>query len=85
MKQNRKGLLLVISGPAGVGKGTINLSLISRNSDIRMFGFANRIDHTSHHGDIKRCGNVFGAFFHFGNSFDQVGFKSPACWTRDDV
>ena len=36
MKQNRKGLLLVISGPAGVGKDTINLSLISRNSDIRM-------------------------------------------------
>ena len=36
MKQNRKGLLLVISGPAGVGKGTINQSLISRNSDIRM-------------------------------------------------
>ena len=36
MKQNRKGLLLVISGPAGVGKGTINLSLISRNSDISM-------------------------------------------------
>jgi len=36
MKQNRKGLLLVISGPAGVGKGTIDLSLISRNSDIRM-------------------------------------------------
>ena len=36
MKQTRKGLLLVISGPAGVGKGTINLSLISRNSDIRM-------------------------------------------------
>ena len=36
MKQSRKGLLLVISGPAGVGKGTINLSLISRNSDIRM-------------------------------------------------
>ncbi|MBA4348014.1 MAG: guanylate kinase [Clostridiales bacterium] len=36
MKQSRKGLLLVVSGPAGVGKGTINLSLISRNSDIRM-------------------------------------------------
>ena len=36
MKQTRKGLLLVISGPAGVGKGTINQSLISRNSDIRM-------------------------------------------------
>lgn len=36
MKQNRKGLLLVVSGPAGVGKGTINQSLIARNSDIRM-------------------------------------------------
>jgi len=36
MIQNRKGLLLVISGPAGVGKGTIDISLISRNSDIRM-------------------------------------------------
>jgi guanylate kinase len=38
MKQNRKGLLLVVSGPAGVGKGTINLSLISRNSDIPASG-----------------------------------------------
>ena len=36
MKQTRKGLLLVVSGPAGVGKGTINQTLISRNSDIRM-------------------------------------------------
>ena len=36
MKQNRKGLLLVVSGPAGVGKGTINSTLIERNSDIRM-------------------------------------------------
>ena len=36
MKQTRKGLLLVVSGPAGVGKGTINQTLISRNNDIRM-------------------------------------------------
>ncbi|MCE5189069.1 MAG: guanylate kinase [Eubacteriales bacterium] len=36
MNQNRKGLLLVVSGPAGVGKGTINNTLIERNSDIRM-------------------------------------------------
>ena len=42
MTQNRKGLLLVISGPAGVGKGTINISLISRNSDIRMSVSATR-------------------------------------------
>lgn len=36
MKQNRKGLLLVVSGPAGVGKGTVNSTLMERNSDIRM-------------------------------------------------
>jgi guanylate kinase len=36
MKQNREGLLLVVSGPAGVGKGTINGALIERNCDIRM-------------------------------------------------
>ncbi len=36
MKETRKGLLLVVSGPAGVGKGTVNNALIERNSDIRM-------------------------------------------------
>ncbi len=36
MKQTREGLLLVVSGPAGVGKGSINQALIQRNSDIRM-------------------------------------------------
>ena len=36
MKQTRKGLLLVVSGPAGVGKGTINGALVERNCDIRM-------------------------------------------------
>lgn len=36
MKQSRQGLLLVVSGPAGVGKGSINHQLLERNSDIRM-------------------------------------------------
>lgn len=36
MKQTREGLLLVVSGPAGVGKGSINNALIKRNRDIRM-------------------------------------------------
>lgn len=36
MKQSRKGLLLVVSGPAGVGKGTIDSALIDRNPNIRM-------------------------------------------------
>ena len=36
MKQSRNGLLLVVSGPAGVGKGTVDAALLKRNSDIRM-------------------------------------------------
>ena len=36
MKQTRTGLLLVVSGPAGVGKGSINSALIARNRDMRM-------------------------------------------------
>lgn len=36
MKQSRKGILLVVSGPAGVGKGTIDAAVIARNSNIRM-------------------------------------------------
>ena len=36
MIQNRKGLLLVVSGPAGVGKGSVDTALISRNTDMRM-------------------------------------------------
>lgn len=34
--QSHKGLLLVVSGPAGVGKGTIDAALMERNQDIRM-------------------------------------------------
>lgn len=34
--RSHKGLLLVVSGPAGVGKGTIDTALLARNSDIRM-------------------------------------------------
>ena len=36
MKQSRSGLLLVVSGPAGVGKGTIDAALLDRHDDIRM-------------------------------------------------
>ncbi len=36
MEQTRTGLLLVVSGPAGVGKGSINGALMARNGDIRM-------------------------------------------------
>ena len=36
MKEQRDGLLLVVSGPAGVGKGTLNKALMDRNNKIKM-------------------------------------------------
>lgn len=36
MKEQRNGLLLVISGPSGVGKGTLVNALIERNQKIKM-------------------------------------------------
>ena len=36
MRQSTTGLLIVVSGPAGVGKGTINAELMNRNPKIRM-------------------------------------------------
>ena len=36
MKEQRNGLLLVVSGPAGVGKGTLDKALMDRNNKIRM-------------------------------------------------
>lgn len=35
-KHQREGLLLVVSGPAGVGKGTINRALIESNANMRL-------------------------------------------------
>jgi guanylate kinase len=36
MKEQRNGLLLVVSGPAGVGKGTLDKALMERNHKIKM-------------------------------------------------
>ncbi len=36
MARKRKGLLLVVSGPAGVGKGTVNAMLMQRHPEIKM-------------------------------------------------
>ena len=36
MKQTTAGLLLVVSGPAGVGKGTVDGALMERHPEIKM-------------------------------------------------
>ena len=36
MKQTTAGLLLVVSGPAGVGKGTVDSALMARHPEIKM-------------------------------------------------
>lgn len=36
MSQFRKGLLLVVSGPAGAGKGTIDKALLDRHADMKL-------------------------------------------------
>ena len=36
IKTNNKGLLIVVSGPSGAGKGTINGELLKRNKNIWM-------------------------------------------------
>ena len=36
MARQKKGLLLVVSGPAGVGKGTVNAALMARHPEIKM-------------------------------------------------
>lgn len=36
MGQSRKGLLLVVSGPAGTGKGTIDKALLDRHADMKL-------------------------------------------------
>ena len=36
IKTKNKGLLIVVSGPSGAGKGTINGELLKRNSNLWM-------------------------------------------------
>lgn len=36
IKENRKGLLIIISGPSGTGKGTICKEIVKENKDIEI-------------------------------------------------
>ncbi len=72
MKQNRQGLLLVVSGPAGVGKGTINSALINRNTDIRMSVSATT--RTARPGEIDGVHYFFKTEEEFQKMIDEGAF-----------
>ncbi len=54
---NRKGLLLVLSGPSGAGKGTICKSFMRKNKDVKL-----SVSTTTRE---MRCGEVDGVSYNF--------------------
>ena len=62
--EKRDGLLLVVSGPAGVGKGTIDGALLSRHSNILL-----SVSATTRK---PRPGEIDGVHYHF---VDEEAFK----------
>ena len=95
MNQNRKGLLLVVSGPAGVGKGTINQTLIERNSDIRMSVSATT--RAPRPGEINGVHYFFksedefkqmidqGAFLEYMHVFDMHYYGTPKSFVEQEL
>ncbi len=57
MEQNKDGILIVLSGPSGVGKGTINRELCGRNCRIK-----NSVSATTR---AKRPGEIEGVHYFF--------------------
>lgn len=66
MARQRKGLLLVVSGPAGVGKGTVNAMLMQRHPEIKM-----SVSVTTR---VPRPGEIDGVhyFFRTKEEFDRM-------------
>ena len=95
MKQNRKGLLLVVSGPAGVGKGTVNNTLIERNADIRMSVSATT--RAPRPGEINGVHYFFkseeefkkmieeGAFLEYMHVFDMHYYGTPKSFVEQEL
>ena len=95
MKQNRKGLLLVVSGPAGVGKGTVNSTLIERNADIRMSVSATT--RAPRPGEINGVHYFFkseeefkkmideGAFLEYMHVFDMHYYGTPKSFVEQEL
>ena len=66
MARTKKGLLLVVSGPAGVGKGTVNAALMKRHPEVKMSVSATTRD--------PRPGEIDGVhyFFKTKEAFDRM-------------
>ncbi len=95
MKQFRSGLLLVVSGPAGVGKGTIDTALLRRNDDIRMSVSATT--RLPRPGEIDGVHYFFkseeefrrmideGAFLEYVHVFDMHYYGTPRSFVEEEL
>ena len=92
---NGEGLLLVVSGPAGVGKGTINQALIERNPNIKMSISATT--RAPREGEIEGVHYFFkteaafremiaqNAFLEYMHVFQMHYYGTPKSFVRDEL
>ena len=75
---NNKGLLLVVSGPSGAGKGTVCSELLSRNKDI--FLSVSATTRKPREGEIDGINYFFLSENEFKDKIKQNGFIEWACF-----
>ena len=73
-----KGLLLVVSGPSGAGKGTVCSELLSRNSDI--FLSISATTRAPREGEVDGKNYFFLTEKDFKNKINNDGFIEWACF-----
>ena len=76
-----KGLLLVVSGPSGAGKGTVCSELLSRNSDI--FLSISATTRAPREGEIDGKNYFFLTEKEFKDKIDNDGFIEWACFCEN--